>query len=137
RCLWLGDVAQGRVKEHRIEASILVAESAAVTLLKRKISELPGQFSCPCDEDWRGVHTESLCDLGQARKKAGYCSGTTADFKHVSLFGEGDLRDKVVEYAPLEKVCCAKLQCRGQAIKSCRIGSGNLSIDVWHASSSP
>src|SRR5215510_2720939 len=125
------------MKEHRIEASILVAEGAAVTLSKRKFSELPSQFSCPCDEYWRGVHTKSLRNLGQARKKAGYCSGTTADFKHVCLFGEGDLGDKVLEDAPLEKVCCAKLQRRRQAIKSYRIGSGNLSINVWHASSSP
>src|SRR5262245_3639252 len=51
------NVTQGRVKEHRIEASILVAEGAAITLAKRKVSELSSQFSCLRNEYWRGVDT--------------------------------------------------------------------------------
>src|SRR5262245_32536422 len=136
RLFRIGDVTQGCVKEHRIEASILVVEGATVDLSKSEVSALFSQFSCLRNEYWRGIDTESLCDLRQARNKAGYCAGTTADFKHVCFFGEGDLTDKGLEDASLQKVCCAKLQRRGQAFKGSWIGSGNLRINVWHPTSS-
>src|SRR6185312_9714550 len=95
------------------------------------------QFSCLHDENRRGVDTKSLRDLRQAHKKARYCSGATADFKDACLFWEHYLGDKVLEYAPLQKVRGAKLQCRSQPIEHYRIGSGDPSIDVRHNTSSP
>ena len=57
------NVAQGRVKQHSIEATIRARESTAVGLLKREVLDRPCQFSCLGDEDRRGIDPEGLRDI--------------------------------------------------------------------------
>ena len=61
--LWFRNVAQGRVKQHSIEATVLARQSTAIGLLEREALNRPCQFFCLGDEYRRGIDPDGMRDI--------------------------------------------------------------------------
>src|SRR5262245_15899998 len=57
------NVAQGRVKQHSIKATVLARQSTAIGLLERDVLKRPCQFFCLGDEYWRGIDPDRMRDI--------------------------------------------------------------------------
>jgi hypothetical protein len=67
--LWFRNVAQGRVKQHSIKATLLAWQSTAIGFLEREVLNRPRQFFCLGDE-YREGSTPTTCETsGKPERK--------------------------------------------------------------------